>query len=128
MTAAITLVSGIGTYCVAWNAEQLEGFADFVPYKSLYKAFVILTIAVAIAAVVDVYGMIRRRKWAYLATMVGMLLLRIPGIWQAISSRKPSDGSGAALELGSPITQTAAGIHDECRRPSSFEMITRVPG
>ena len=100
LTAAITLVSGIGTYCVAWNAEQYEEFANFVPYKPLYKAFVVLTIAVAIAAVVDLYGMIRRRKWAYLATPVVMLLLRILGIWQAINSEKPSDGSGAGTAAG----------------------------
>ena len=138
LTAAITLVSGIGTYCVAWNAEQFPEFANFVPYKSLYKAFVVLTIVVAIAAVVDVYGMIRRKKWAYLATVgtliagiiVGgthvcystmlrgtgmpgtvrvylsvltlavLFLLRIPGIWQAIKSEKPSDGSGAGTAAG----------------------------
>ena len=138
LTAAITLVSGIGTYCVAWNAEQFAEFANFEPYKPLYKAFVVLTTIIGLVAVVDVYGMMRRKKWAYLATLgtlvagiivggthvyystmlrgtgmpgtvrvylsvltlVVLLLLRIPGIWQAIKSGKPSEGSGAGTAAG----------------------------
>ena len=77
LTAAITLVSGIGTYCVAWNAEQYEEFAALVEYKTLYKAFVILTVAVAVLLVAGISLLVFPRLQSRLADSRFLSRLRL---------------------------------------------------
>ncbi len=78
LTAAVTLLSGVGTTCVAFGAEKYESMAGIVPYKPLYQAFVFLTIAVGVAAIVVTVGFSRGQRWSYggslLILMIGILV------------------------------------------------------
>jgi hypothetical protein len=69
LTAAMTLLSAVGTTCVAWGAEKYASMAALVPYKPLYQIIVVVTFVVGLAAVAATAGLIRRTPWAYRATI-----------------------------------------------------------
>lgn len=73
LTAVITVLSGIGTTCVAWGAENYDSMAALVPYKPLYQAIVVLTLLIGVAAIVMTVGLIRRTHWSYPGTIVTLL-------------------------------------------------------
>lgn len=74
LTAAITVLSGIGTTCVAWGAENYESMAALIPYKPLYQTIVVVTLVIGIAAIAMTYGLIRRTHWSYTGAVVTLLL------------------------------------------------------
>lgn len=74
LTAVITVLSGIGTTCVAWGAENYESMSALVPYKPLYQTIVVVTLLVGIAAVAMTYGLIRRTHWSYMGTVLTLLV------------------------------------------------------
>jgi hypothetical protein len=151
LTAAMTVLSGVGATCVAFGAENFPSMAALVPYKPLYQAIVFLTLAVGIAAVVAAVAFAKGRRWAYLGslailaagiavgavhmiasqrlrgsaapgnmrvylsaiTVIVLLILRIPGVWQRLGLRQggdvgsPSAPAGAALIAAGLATVTA---------------------
>lgn len=76
ITAVWTVLSGVGTSCVAFGAEKYGSMAAIVPYKGLYQAFVFLTAAVGLAAIVATVGFARGKRWAY----PGALLILAVGL------------------------------------------------
>jgi hypothetical protein len=69
-TAAFTLLGGIGTTCVAFNAEQYgKAFAAFIPYKSIYQAFVVTSILAGLIGIAATVAMLRGYRWAYWAAI-----------------------------------------------------------
>lgn len=74
LTTVITILSGIGTTCVAWGAENYDSMAALVPYKPLYQTIVVVTLLVGIAAVVMTVGLIRRTQWSYTGTVLTLLV------------------------------------------------------
>jgi len=143
LTAAFTLLGGIGTTCVAFNAEKYgRAFAMFVSYKPTYQLFVYVSLAAGIAGLVAAFAMVRGYKWAYWGaliivlvslvvaavhmyysstlkgvsffatppenmrfyaaaiTLVFLLLLRLPGIWQWANFTLPWRGRGASSAAG----------------------------
>lgn len=131
--AVFMLLGGIGTTCVAWGAEKYPPFRGLVPYKWLYQASSIITIAAAILGLWATLGLVRGKRWAYglalLTLVIGlifsgaqmyvsevvrgnsapnnmrvyftaftllvMLLLRIPPIWNKIGLVRPGRGGAA---------------------------------
>jgi hypothetical protein len=73
VTAAFTLLGGIGTSCVALAAENYESMAALVPYKWLYQIFVLLTIFVAVAGIRATVGLIKRKGWSYTAAIIALV-------------------------------------------------------
>lgn len=143
LTAAFTLLGGIGTTCVAFNAEKYgRAFAMFVSYKPTYQLFVYVSLAAGIAGLVAAFAMVRGYKWAYwgaliivlvslvvaavhmyysstlkgvsffatppenmrfyaaVITLLFLLLLRLPGIWQWANFTLPWRGRGASSAAG----------------------------
>ena len=142
-TAIFTLLGGIGTTCIAFNAEQYgKAFAAFIPYKPTYQMFVYTSIVAGVIGVAATVAMVRGSGWAYwgalLAAITGMgtagahmyysstlkeisffaaapenmrfyvstitlvvlLVLRLPGVWQAVDFTAPWRGSGSAKIAG----------------------------
>lgn len=65
-TAAVTLLGGIGTTCVAFNAEQYgKAFAAFIPYKSVYQLFVFASLSAGLIGIAAVVAMLRGSRWAF---------------------------------------------------------------
>lgn len=74
VTAVVTLLSGIGTSCVAWNAAKFPPFLAFVAYQPLYQALVILTLIAAAAGVWATWALTRRHKRAYVGALIFLVV------------------------------------------------------
>ena len=142
-TAIFTLLGGIGTTCIAFNAEQYgKAFAAFIPYKPTYQAFVVTSIIAGLIGVAALVAMVRGWGWAYwgaiaaaltgmatagvhmyysgtikeisyfaaapenmrfyvsAVTFVFLLVLRLPGVWQAVDFTAPWRGGGSRKMAG----------------------------
>ena len=139
LTAAMTLLGGIGTTCVAFNAEEYgPRMAALIPVKPIFQILVGISIA---AGLYGVYAIVRLAKGAkngftqalvflmvglaasgvqfyYSATLRGstapnnmrlyltgltlliMLLLRLPGLWERLGFEKGAVSGGTARPAG----------------------------
>ena len=74
LTVLMTLLGGVGTTCVAWNADKYgKVYAMFVPYMPTYQNFVYLSVAAAMVGGIVTYALVRREKWAYLGALITLL-------------------------------------------------------
>jgi hypothetical protein len=62
LTAAFTVLSGVGTTCVALAAEKFGSMSVLAPYKWLYMLFVIFTLAVGILGIRSSIMLIKGRR------------------------------------------------------------------
>lgn len=75
LTAAITLLGGAGTTCVALNPTGYEGkFAGIAAFQWLWILFVLFGIAAGIMGVRAVIMLIKGNKHAYRAVIITLLL------------------------------------------------------
>jgi hypothetical protein len=142
-TAVFTLLGGVGTTCVAFNADQYgKAFAAFIPYAPTYQMFVYTSVLAGLVGLAATVAMVRGYSWAYwgavvaavaglatagvhmvysstlkgisffaaapenmrfyvsVVTLVVLLLLRLPGAWQAVDFTKPWRGKGTKSIAG----------------------------
>ena len=153
--ALFTFLGGVGTTCIAFNAEQYgKVYAAFIPYKPTYQVFVYVSLLAGIAGLAATWATVRGYKWAYwgaivtvaaglavagvqmyysstlkeisffavaptnmrfyvsIVTLVFLLLLRLPGVWQWADfalpwrGRKSSAGGLAAIVMGAIALST----------------------
>ena len=93
LTAAFTVLSGVGTTCVALGAENYSSMAGIVPYKWLYVLFVIVTLAIGVMGVRAVVLLIKGRPNAYRYSLIALILGVIVGgihIWVSRALRGSS--------------------------------------
>jgi len=75
MATVFTLLGGVGTACIAWNAPMYgPAFAAFVPFMPVYQNFVYVGVFAALAGAIVVYALVRGDKWAYWGA-VGTLIV-----------------------------------------------------
>lgn len=74
LTAIITLLGGVGSTCVAFNAEQYPGFKLLAPYKPILQILVYLSVLTAIAMIVVTYWTARASQWFYLGALITLLI------------------------------------------------------
>ena len=73
MTGVFNLLGGVGTSCVAWNADKYgKAFAMFVPYMMVYQILVYVILIVALAGVVASYALLRRDGWAFRGSLISL--------------------------------------------------------
>jgi len=71
LTAVFTVLSGVGTACVAWNADKYgKAFAMFVPFMPIYQNLVYTMTLAGIAGVAATYGLVRSDRWAYWGSVI----------------------------------------------------------
>ena len=86
LTAALLLLAGIGTTCVALGAEKYPSMVSLVEYKWLYQVFVVLTVLVGIYAIRATVSLVRKAKNAYRQALVALVAgLVIGGIHMIVS-------------------------------------------
>jgi len=66
VTAAFTLLGGVGTTCVAFNAENFgESMAKLVPVKPIFQILVVISIAAALFGAYTTFRLARGKRGAF---------------------------------------------------------------
>lgn len=87
LSAAMTIIGGIGTSCVAFAAENYPEFAMLVPYKWLYIFFVLSQIAAGVLSIRAIILLIKSTENAYKSTVISLALSLLFGIIHVAASR-----------------------------------------
>jgi len=73
LTAAFTLMGGIGTTCVALNPQGFEGkFAGIAPFQWLYILFVLVTTLIGVMGVRAVVQLAKGKRGSYVYALIVM--------------------------------------------------------
>lgn len=74
LTAAVTLLAGIGTTCVALNPTGFgDTFAGIAPFQWLYILFVLITVAIGVLGIRATVLLVRGKKNAYRNTLIALI-------------------------------------------------------
>ncbi|MGC9520837.1 MAG: hypothetical protein ACP5HG_03015 [Anaerolineae bacterium] len=103
LTVFFTLTGGIGTTCVALGAEKYESMAGLVPYKPLYQALVVISIAVGIWGIPVMVSLVRGGRHAYRNALIVLIVGGVTaGIQTAVS--QSVRGSSAPANVRFAVT------------------------
>ncbi len=88
LTAALTLLGGAGTTCVAINPTGWDGkFAGIAPFQWLWILFVLVGVAAGLLGVRAVIQLVRGRKNAYREALIVLILGSVLNAVHVIASR-----------------------------------------
>ncbi|MGD2157688.1 MAG: hypothetical protein PVG14_16480 [Anaerolineales bacterium] len=87
LTAAFTLLSGVGTTCVALAAENYDSMTALAPYKWLYVLFVLFTTAIGVLGVRVTVRLVKGRENAPRAALTALVLGILVGVIHMAVSR-----------------------------------------
>jgi len=88
ITAAFTIMSGIGTSCAAFAAERFgASMAPIAPYSWLYIIFVIVTTAIGVMGARATVLLVRGRANAYRHAVIALILGIAIGVIHMVASR-----------------------------------------
>lgn len=86
ITVAFTLLAGTGTTCVAFAAEKFGSMAVLAPYKPLYQALVVISLAAGIWGIPVTLSLVRGGQKAYRNALLVLLIGAISaGIQMGVS-------------------------------------------
>lgn len=86
IAVAVTLLAAVGTTCVAFATESFGSMAVLVPYKPLYQALVVISLAVGIWGIPVTVSLVRGGEHAYRNALLVLLLGTISaGIQMGVS-------------------------------------------
>jgi hypothetical protein len=75
LATIMTLLGGVGSTCVAFNAEQYgPTFAKLAPYKPVLQALVYISIIAALAMMLVTYWTARASKWFFIGALVTLVV------------------------------------------------------
>gem|GEM_PF-389910 len=122
LTVLFTLLGGAGTTCVAFGAEKYGSMASLVPYKPLYQALVVISLAVGIWGIPVTIALVRGGVTAYrnalLVLLVGALTAGIQmGVSQIVR------GASAPVNVRFTITAITLAIFLLLRLPPLWERV-----
>lgn len=72
LTAIFTLMGGVGTTCVAFNAEKYDSMIALVPVKPIFQVLVVVSIAAALYGIYATVQAVRRQPGAYKAALIAL--------------------------------------------------------
>jgi len=92
LTVAFTLLAAVGTLCAALGAENYDSMLPLVPYKPLYQALVVISLAAGIWGIGVVFSLVRSSPTAYrnalLMLVIGALSAGVQmGVSQALRGK-----------------------------------------
>ncbi len=92
LTVAFTLLAAVGTLCAALGAENYDSMVALVPYKPLYQALVVISLAVGVWGIRVVFSLVRSGPTAYrnalLVLVIGALSAGVQmGVSQALRGK-----------------------------------------
>jgi hypothetical protein len=75
ISAAFTLLGGIGTTCVAFNAENFgASMAKLAPVKSIFQLLVVISISAALFGCYTTYRLARGKRGAYYWALIFLVI------------------------------------------------------
>lgn len=88
LAVVFTLLGGAGTTCVAFGAENYDSMVSLVPYKPLYQALVVISLAVGIWGIPVTVSLVRGGAKAYRNAVLVLLIGALSaGIQMVVSQR-----------------------------------------
>ncbi len=100
LTAALTILSGVGTTCVALDAAQYEGMEAIAQFQWLYIFYVLAAIAIGVMGVRATISLVRGKDKAYRDALIALVLGIITGgIHMATSRALRATGSSMPLDF-----------------------------
>ena len=74
ITVLLTIIGAVGTVCIAIGAENYKGMEALVPYKWLYKIFVIIKFIVGIWGIHVIHTPFKGREKAYRNSLIVLII------------------------------------------------------
>ncbi len=100
LTAALTLLSGVGTTCVALDAAQYDGMEAIAQHQWLYIFYVLAAIAIGIMGIRATIALVRGKSTSYRDALIALLLGVVTGgIHMATSRALRATGSSMPLDF-----------------------------
>ncbi len=100
LTAALTLLSGVGTTCVALDATQYEGMEAIAQYQWLYIFYVLAAIAIGVLGIRATIALVRGKSTSYRDALIALVLgVVVGGIHMATSRALRDTGSSMPLDF-----------------------------
>mgnify|MGYP001817369720 CR=1 FL=1 len=117
LVVVFTLLGGIGTTCVAFGAENYDSMASLVPYKPLYQALVVISVAIGIWGIPVTVSLVRGSRVAYRNTLLNLVAGALSAGVQMVVSQTVR-GSSAPVNMRFYVTAFTLG----------FFLLLRLPG
>ncbi len=87
LTAAFTVLGGVGTSCAALFPTKWDSMAPLAPYQWLYILYVLVTTAIGVLGIRAVVMLAKGKKGAYKAALIALVLGVVVGIIHILTSR-----------------------------------------
>lgn len=81
VAAVFSIISGIGTVCLAFRFENYPMFPGLAPYVGGLQLITIVTLSVGFLLAILAYAFIRGEKWAYYGSLIVLLIGFGFGLW-----------------------------------------------
>ncbi|MGC9468344.1 MAG: hypothetical protein ACP5HS_07125 [Anaerolineae bacterium] len=103
LTVFFTIVGAVGTTCVALGAENYESMQGLVPYKPLYQALVVISLAVGIWGIPVMISLVKGGPNTYRNALIVLIVGALTsGIQTAVS--QSVRGSSAPVNVRFAVT------------------------
>ena len=86
LTAVITLLSGIGTTCVALDAAKYE-MDGIAPFQWLYLLYVLAGVVIGVVGIWATVGLVKGKSGAYRLSLIALVLGLLTGGLHMVTSR-----------------------------------------
>lgn len=87
LTAAFTILGGVGTTCVALDATKYEGMEAIAQFQWLYIFYVLATTAIGILGIRATIALVRGKENAYRDALIALISGTVIGIVHILTSR-----------------------------------------
>jgi hypothetical protein len=122
MAVVLTLLGGVGTTCVAFGAEDYSSMVSLVPYKPLYQALVIVSLAVGIWGIAVTISLLRGRVTAYRDALLVLFIGALSAGVQMVVSQTVR-GASAPVNVRFYVTAFTLVVFLLLRLPPLWERI-----
>jgi len=87
LTAAFTVMGGVGTSCAALFPTKWDSMAPLAPFQWLYILYVLVTTAIGVLGIRAVIALVKGRKGAYKSALIALVLGLVVGVIHILTSR-----------------------------------------
>ena len=87
ISAAVTLLGGVGTTCVALNAAKYDSMKAIADYQWLYIAYVVIGVALGVLGIRATVQLIRAKKGAEKSALLILVSSVVIGVIHILTSR-----------------------------------------